>query len=89
MQHLKSGIKTVRQKCVFSSDEEEELKSCIAGLAELDFAMTLNDIAELVESYVAVNDYERCQIFLKHKGRPGFLCLDWMSLFFKKKGIFL
>ena len=56
MWQLNDGIKIVGQERVFSDDEEEELKSCVGGPAELDFAMTLNDVGELVESYVAIRN---------------------------------
>ena len=54
MWQLNGGIKIVGQERVFSDDEEEELKSCVGGPAELDFPMTLNDVGEVVESYVAI-----------------------------------
>ena len=81
---LKGDLQKVGRKGVFSVDEEIDLRSCISELAELGFAMTLSDIAELVENYVAVNNHQRGKKIFKRGGRIGYPGPDWLSSFLKR-----
>ena len=56
MWQLNGGIKIVGQNVYLVMMKKKNLKSCVGGPAELDFAMTLNDVGELVESYVAIRN---------------------------------
>ena len=55
----------------------------------MGFAITLNDIGELVESYVVVKDHKRSQNLLNYKEQPGFVGPDRVSLFLKGRGFSL
>ena len=56
------GTKKVGRKAVFSPAELEELKQTIVDMAELGFAMTVSDIGEVVESYVAYNEHDKARV---------------------------
>ena len=66
-----------RRKSVFSTDKTQDLKQCIVALAVLRFGMQIKDVAQLVESYVQHNNYEKGEKVLKFKGRPGYPGPDW------------
>ena len=49
-------IKQRGRKAVFTPDEELKLKNCIVTLGQLEFALTLSDIREIVTDYVKINE---------------------------------
>ena len=66
-----------KRKSVFSTDQTQDLKQCIVVLAILGFGMQIKDVAQLVESYVQHNNYEKGEKVLKFKERPGYPGPDW------------
>lgn len=74
---------------VFTENETEELKHCIADLAELGFAPTLMDIREIVRDYVELNNHEKGKQVLQFKGIKGCPGQDWMRLFLQRNNLSL
>ena len=61
--HIKEiGSKKVGKKRVFTYEEEEELRKCIVDMADLGFAITLQEIGDVVESYVMHNDIDKGKV---------------------------
>ena len=61
------GSTKVGRKRIFTDEEEEELRNCIVDMADLGFAMTLQEIGDVVESYVMYNDIEKAKVEFNYK----------------------
>ena len=58
-------------------------------MVELGFALSINDIGELVESFVLHNGMENAKARLKYGGRKGHPGPDWVKLFMKRNNLSL
>ena len=58
-------------------------------MAELDFALSIHDISELVESFVYFNNTENVKLCLTDRGRKGHPEPDWINAFMKQNNLSL
>ena len=70
-------------KTVFTAEEERQLTNCITELARIGFAPSLNEIGDVVRSYVEYNDHERGKRSFHYKNVLVYPGPDWMRNFLK------
>ena len=71
------------RKTVFTAEEQRQLTNCIAELARIGFAPSINEIGDVVRSYVEYNDHERGKKSFHYKNVQGYPGPDWMRNFLK------
>ena len=71
------------RKTVFTVEEERQLTNCIAELARIGFAPSINEIGD-VRSYVEYNDHERGKKSFHYKNVLVYPGPDWMRNFLKR-----
>lgn len=58
-------------------------------ITEVGFALSVCNIAKLVESFVCFNDLRNVKLYLKYRERKGCPRLDWINPFLKQNNLSL